>query len=233
MIYAIADLHLSLSVNKPMDIFGEGWENHTEKIRINWQSKIKEEDIVFLAGDTSWGIDMEEALADFKFIDSLNGTKFISKGNHDYWWTTVSKMEKFLSDNGVLSINFLHNNAYVEGDFAVSGTKGYLYDSKESKEQNEKIINREVSRLELSLQKARKDVGDDGEVVAILHYPPLTVTQSGDVFIDIMKKYGVKKCYYGHIHGAGHKSAIIGEHQNMNFSLISADYINFNPILIK
>lgn len=234
IVYIIADLHLSGSVDKPMQVFGPEWDNHAERIRENWMERVREEDIVFLPGDFSWGIDLEEALADFRFLESLPGTKVLSKGNHDYWWTTVSKMQQFLESNGILSVEFLHNNARAAQGMIVCGTKGYQWNNQDSTAQNEKLIHREACRLELSLEEGmrlrQKLPGyEEAELIAVMHYPPVVVGQKNEHFLEILQTYGVKRCYYGHIHGAAKASALTGWYQGVEFSLISADFLSFCP----
>ncbi len=230
MLFTIADVHLSGSVDKPMNVFGEKWDGYEARLSENWKAVVGPSDTVVMPGDISWGMDMEEAMADFSFLDALPGRKLIGKGNHDYWWTSVSKMKKALDAAGIRTIDFLYNTAYQVGDFSVCGTKGYLTDTEESDEQNAKIINREFARLELSLAAGAK-LG--GEPVVFLHYPPVTATFKNDPYIDLMLRFGVKKCYYGHIHGAGHRAAFTGKYRGIEFSLIAADYIEFYPVFIK
>lgn len=221
-LYAIGDLHLGFSVDKPMDIFGERWKGHTERIRESF-SALTDEDTIVLAGDTSWGISLDEALADFEFLESLPGKKIILKGNHDYWWTTRSKMETFFALNGLEKLSILHNNCFFYGDSAVCGTRGWFFEEDEAGH-NEKVMNREVGRLEASLKAA-----GDKQILCFLHYPPLYFGYTCPEIIQTMQKYGVKKCWYGHLHGAGHKNAVQGERGGIEYSLISGDYLRFIP----
>lgn len=230
MLFTIADVHLSNSVDKPMNVFGEKWNGYEARLCENWKAAVGPSDTVVMPGDISWGMTMEEAMADFSFLDALPGRKLIGKGNHDYWWTSVSKMKKALDDAGIRTIDFLYNCAYRVEDIAVCGTKGYLWDAGETETQNAKIMNRELARLELSLSAGKK-LG--GEPVVFLHYPPVTAVFKNDAYIDLMLRYGVTQCYYGHIHGAGHRSAFNGKYRGIEFSLISADYIEFYPVFIK
>ncbi len=230
MIFAISDLHLATSVDKPMDVFGDGWSDFENRLEQNWKKLVGVGDTVVIPGDISWGMTMEEAISDFAFLDKLPGKKLIGKGNHDYWWTSGKKMEEALQKAGITSIEFLHNNAFLSDGIAMCGTKGYMWDTDETKEQNEKLLKREYLRLELSLNAAKK-LG--GEPVVFLHYPPLTVNHKNNDMINLMLSHGVKRCYYGHIHGPGHRSAYQGDYMGIDFTLISADYLKFNPILIK
>ena len=227
-IYVIADLHLSFTVNKPMDIFGNNWENHEEKIRKSWIEKVKPEDTVILPGDFSWATYIEDAKLDFQFINDLPGRKILLKGNHDYWWTTLTKMRDFLKENDFCNIDFLYNNSYIVEGKVMVGTRGWtLQDNEESI----KMINRENERLKLSFEDAVANYGRDKEIIAFMHYPPISsknlLENSHLEFYKTMREFGVKECYYGHLHGNAHGDAIEGEVGGINFHLISADYLNF------
>lgn len=228
-LYAMADLHLSLGIkDKPMDIFGAGWHNYMEKIEENSKSVLKEDDVLLLAGDLSWATYMEQATADFELIESLPGKKIISKGNHDYWWDTVTKLNKFKNEKGFKTIEFLHNNFFVYEDYAICGNRGWIYSSSQ---EDIKIYDRELSRLQLSLETAEK-AGYNKKIV-MTHFPPLTALEAGDGrMIDIMKEYGVKQCVYGHLHNINpsenHTTTISG----IKFRLVAADYLEFNPVRI-
>ncbi len=227
-LYAIGDLHLSETVNKPMGIFG-GWENHTQKICENWRKNILAEDTVVLCGDTSWGMNLDEALADFKLIDSLNGKqKLILKGNHDYWWCSAAKMQNFFDLHGLSTLKILHNNSFEVENFRISGSRGWIFENGQA--HDEKIINREATRIEASLKAA---ASLNGEGILFLHYPPLFQGQELRRYIEIMHEYGIKRCFYGHIHGAGHKIAPKGTYHGIDFVLISADYLKFCPLRIQ
>lgn len=227
-LFAIGDLHLSLSAKKPMDIF-KGWANHTEKLTEHWQSVVGAEDTVVLCGDTSWGMSFAEALEDFKLIHSLNGRKkLILKGNHDYWWNSAAKMRAFFDANGLDSLFILHNNAYEHEGFRISGSRGWIFEN--GQPHDDKIINREASRIASSLNAAKKL---QGEGILFLHYPPVFMGQELTRYIEIMHNHGIKRCYYGHIHGAGHKSAVQGLYNGVEFRMISADYLKFCPLKIE
>lgn len=238
-IFAIADLHLSLSTNKPMDVFGPGWQNYVARLEEAWREKIQDEDTVLIPGDISWGISMEEALSDLKFIESLPGTKILSKGNHDYWWGTNKKVEDFLCEKGLTSMKVLKNNGFVVENTLVAGTRGWLLpENPESKEADEKIYLREVGRLERSLQDALKkwetDESRPGSLrrVAMLHYPPIYDPHRSNGFTETLEKYGVELCLYGHLHGRGHQKAYNGSRNGVEYRLISADYLRFIPMEI-
>ncbi len=226
-LFAIADLHLSLSVDKPMDIFGEHWSNHVERLTQNWNETVTNNDVVVIPGDISWGINLDEAKADFDYINRLNGTKIISKGNHDYWWSTISKLNAFLNDNGFNTIKFLHNNHYAYGNYGICGTRGWINET--SVPADAKVLAREAQRLEVSIQSALKE---NLEPIVFLHYPPVFGNESNYDILDVMYKYNVKECYYGHLHGNSHKYAVCGERDGINFHLISGDFVQFYPKLV-
>lgn len=227
-LYTIADLHLSFGVSKPMDIFS-GWDNYVEKLEDNWRRKIKDEDTVVIAGDVSWALRIEDAKPDFEFINSLPGRKIIIKGNHDYWWSTVKKVETFLKNNNYDSISVLLNSAVGIDDFCICGTRGWLYRSES--ENDRKILMRETGRLKRSLDVARK-IGL--EPIVFMHYPPVYGVDESKEILDILIERKVKKCYYGHIHGnRAAKRIVTGEYKGIDLQLVSCDYINFSPILVR
>ncbi len=227
-LFAIGDLHLSRGAAKPMDIF-KGWERHDERLCENWRRLVSPQDTVVLAGDTSWGLTLEEALPDFELINSLPGEKkLILKGNHDYWWSSAAKMRAFFDLHGLGTLHILHNNAYASGDFAVCGSRGWIFENGEP--QDEKIINREAIRIEASL-KAAADI--EGERLLFLHYPPVFGGQELTRYLELMRRHGITRCFYGHIHGAeSHKKAVTGSFGGIVFELIAADFLEFSPMKI-
>jgi len=228
-IYTISDLHLSLGMDKPMDIFGEIWEKHEEKIKENWIKQVKEEDLVLLPGDFSWAMYLEDAKNDFEYLNKLPGTKLLLKGNHDYWWGTLVKMKEFLQENNFEKIDFIQNNSYLWEDKIIAGTRGWS----ELEENAEKIIRRENLRLELSLQDGVTKYGEDKEIIVCMHYPPFNGYEKEELdFIRTMKKYNVKTCIYGHIHGEAGKDAIQGNIDGINFIMASSDQTKFDLIKI-
>ena len=228
MIYSIADLHLSFGTNKPMDVFS-GWTNYTERIRTNWQRLVEPDDTVVIAGDISWAMKLNDINQDFEYIQSLNGKKIILKGNHDYWWTTKSKMDKYISDSGFDSISILHNNYYVIEDTAICGTRGWFYDAE--KDEDMLILKREVGRLKMSIEPA---VSAGYKPVVFLHYPPIYNGMECTEIMDVLREYEIEKCFYGHVHGGNAaKKAFIGEKDGISFRLIACDYVNFTPLSIK
>ena len=224
-IYVIGDLHLSLTKDKPMSIFGEIWKEHEKKIKRNWLEKVKENDYIILPGDFSWATYLEEAHDDFKYLNELPGRKILLKGNHDYWWTTITNMKKYLEKNEFNTIDFLHNNSYFIEDKIIVGTRGWnLLET----ENSEKMINRENNRLKLSIEDGIQKYGKEKEIVVFMHYPPITINNANSEFVTTMKQYKVKRCYYAHLHGNSHKDAIEGLENGINFKLISADYLKFD-----
>lgn len=228
-IYTIGDLHLSFKENKPMDIFGGNWEEHYEKIKEDWNLKVKENDLVVLPGDFSWATYLKDTDEDFKYLNDLPGKKILLKGNHDYWWTTVTSMRKFLVENEFENIDFLHNNSFEYENKIIVGTRGWS--RTEGTVDDDKIINREVLRLELSIKDGIKNFGEDKEIIVFMHYPPIIKSNllnnelSG--FVKIMKEYNVKRCYYGHLHSNSIRDAVEGEHFGIEFKLVSADGLDF------
>lgn len=225
-LFAISDLHLSLSTNKSMDVF-PGWDNYVERIRKNWQSIVSEDDTVIIAGDISWATTLDEGFEDFKFINSLNGRKILIKGNHDFWWSTASKIKKFFKENCFDTIDILHNNCYFDGEIAVCGSRGWVYDG--TGEKDIKVINRECGRLERSIASA---LGKGGEPIVFLHYPPVFGDYVSEEIITVLKKYKISKVYYGHIHGNSAYKAL-PEYDGISFKILSADQVDFTPILIR
>lgn len=228
-IYVIADLHLSFSQDKPMSIFGENWEGHSEKIKNNWISKVKPEDTVVLPGDFSWAMYLQDTYKDFEYLNSLPGKKLLLKGNHDYWWTTVTNMRNFLEENKFKNIDFIYNNSYLVENKILTGTRGWnLLDT----ENSSKMIKRESIRLQLAIEDGIKKYGDDKEIIVFMHYPPISNTNKKSEFLKILKQYNIKRCYYGHLHGKSHQDAVEGIVDGIEFKLISADYLNFDVIKV-
>lgn len=226
-LYTIADLHLSFSTDKPMDIFGPLWKDHISGLE-NGFSKLSDDDVTVIPGDISWAMSIKGAIEDFRFIDALPGKKLISKGNHDYWWETATKIKRFFSENGITTIDILHNNAFLVGDFAVCGTRGWFYEEESSG--NRKIYEREIGRLRRSLEEGRKLKAE--KMLCFLHYPPICAGYECDEITDMLEEFDVSECFFGHLHGYGHKSAFEGIHKNVSYSLVSADYLSFVPKLI-
>lgn len=224
-IFAISDLHLSFSVDKPMDIF-KGWTDYTERLKENIEKSVGVNDTIVMPGDISWGLKLSETIEDFRFINNLPGKKIIGKGNHDLWWESLTKMNRIMNENGFDTISFLHNNCYEVEDIAVCGSRGWFFDDTAEK----KIILREAGRLELSIKAALET---KKEPVLFLHYPPISKDAVCEEIMDVILKYNIKNVYYGHIHKAGAYKAFNGEYKGVNFKCISCDLMNFEPLLIK
>lgn len=219
-IYALSDLHLSLGVkDKPMNVFGDKWNDYEAKIKKNWNQKINEDDTVIIAGDISWAMYLEDSLEDFKYISSLNGQKIILKGNHDYWWTTLNKLNNFIQENKLENINFLHNNCYLTEDYIICGTRYWSYDEKA--DDNNKIFNRELARAKISLDAA-KELDSEKSIIFVTHYPP------DENIINLVKKYNVKYWIYGHIHSNYEENLV--KIDDIKTYLTSADYLEFDPL---
>ena len=222
-LYAIGDTHLSLCTDKPMDVFGGGWEGYVDKLREGF-ALVKDTDTVVLCGDLSWGMSLEEAKDDFAFLNSeLPGEKWLLKGNHDYWWTTASKMNAFFQANGFFRLHILHNNCAPYGEVAICGTRGWFFEENGTPHW-EKVFNRELIRLEASLTAA-----GEREKLCFLHYPPLYKGYRCQEIIDLLERYSVRACCYGHLHGASHRLAVEGVQGSVDYRLVSADYVGFRP----
>lgn len=227
-LFAIADLHLSLGTNKPMDVF-PGWSDYITRLEKNWRAVVTDDDTVVVAGDISWAMKLNETYNDFSFINSLPGKKLFLKGNHDYWWSTRKKIEDYLSENAFDTISLVFNSAQQVGEYVVCGTRGWFYDAETDADM--KVLNREAGRLRMSLEEAKKT---DGEPVVFLHYPPVYGDAVCNEIFDVLLEYNVRKCYYGHIHGGNAaKKAVTGEFNGIKLKLISCDYIHFTPSLVR
>lgn len=224
-LFVLADLHLCKGApEKTMNIFN-GWENYQERIERNWHELINENDTVVLPGDISWGMSLAEAAPDFHFINELPGQKIIIKGNHDYWWTTMKKMEEFLAAEKLDTIKILHNNHYAYEKYGICGTRGWVNMPGES--QDEKVLKREVQRLETSIRSA---LAENLEPIVFLHYPPIFATNFNYDILEILYRYKIKDCYYGHIHGrSAHELCVKNTYDDVNFHLIAGDYLQFIP----
>lgn len=225
-LYAIGDLHLCLGADKPMDVFGGAWVGYMDKLRQGLQM-IRPEDTTVLLGDLSWALDLTDAKADFDFINQIPGRKIILKGNHDYWWSTVAKFNKFCQENGYTDQFILNNNHYEYGEYAICGTRGWFFEEERSGEHDEKVFKRELLRLEASLKSA----GDLPKIV-FLHYPPKYKGYECPEILELLKRYDARRCFYGHLHGASHALAMEGIWDGVDFRLVAADKINFQPVMV-
>ena len=234
-IYSIADQHLSTSVAKPMDIFGYRWQGYTEKIKKRWCALVGEDDTVVVPGDISWAMSLGDALSDFRFIDDLPGKKILGKGNHDFWWTTVTKMRSYLSENGIGSIDFLYNNAFLVEDYVICGSRGWYVEERLQNTSDEvdykKIVLREAARLEISLTEAAR-LSESGRfpILCYFHFPPVFNSFVCREIVDVLHAFGVKHCYFGHIHGNYTIPRTI-DFEGISFTMIAADYLNFVPMI--
>lgn len=225
-LYAIGDLHLCLGAQKPMDIFGGAWVGYMDKLK-EGLSVIGPEDTTVLLGDLSWALDLQEANADFSWINEIPGKKIILKGNHDYWWSTAAKFQKFCDENGFKDMYLLNNNHYSYQSWAICGTRGWFFEEERSSGHDEKVFRRELMRLEASLMSA----GEKTKLV-FLHYPPKYKGYECSEIIALLKKYNVRQCFYGHLHGASHGLAMEGIWDGIDYRLVAADKLNFKPLLV-
>ncbi len=222
-LYAIGDLHLSFGANKPMDVFGGRWVGYVDKLR-EGLSVIRPEDTTVLAGDLSWALDLEHAREDFAFISAIPGRKIILKGNHDYWWSTAAKFYRFCEENGFENLYVLNNNCWFYGQTALCGTRGWFYEEDKQGTHDEKVFRRELGRLETSLKAA-----GEHEKLCFLHYPPKYTGYVCQEILELLQRYGVTACYYGHLHAESIRLAFQGRDHGVDFRLVSADYVNFKP----
>ena len=223
-LYAIGDLHLSLGRDKPMDVFGENWRDHAEKLKKGFAA-LGPEDVTVLCGDLSWAMSLQEAEEDFRFLQELPGKKLLLKGNHDYWWSTAAKAYRFFGEKGFDSLQILHNNCFFYGDLALCGTRGWFYEEETGSVHDAKILRREVLRLEASLRAA-----GDREKLVFLHYPPVYQNYECPEILALLREHRVRLCCYGHIHGKGCASAFQGWRGCTRFRLLSADWVDFTPV---
>ena len=225
-LYAIGDLHLCLGAAKPMDIFGGAWTGYMDKLK-QGMSVIRPEDTTVLLGDLSWTLDLQDATADFAWINEIPGRKIILKGNHDYWWSTAAKFYKFCEANGFSNLFILNNNHYEYDGYAICGTRGWFFEEDKGGEHDEKVFRRELIRLEASLQSA----GDLPKIV-FLHYPPKYKGYECPEILELLNKYQVRRCFYGHLHGGSHALAMEGLWDGIDFKLVAADRLDFKPFLV-
>ena len=231
-IYAIGDLHLSFGKNKPMNVFGQSWENYEQRLELLWNENVKKDDIVLIPGDFSWATYLKETMQDFEYLNNLNGRKVLIKGNHDYWWTTLKKMKEFLNLNNFSNIEFIYNSSYECDEAIIVGTRGWLYNETEN---SEKMLKREVARLELSIKDAKKK-NSNKKIICMMHYPPITQNmiemKQKSEYLVLLKEYGITECIYGHLHGKAHNDSVEGNIDGINLRLVSSDYLKFKPIKI-
>ena len=229
-LYALSDTHLSFAVNKPMDIFGNRWKDHPSRIKYFWEKKITENDTIVLPGDISWGMSLDEAVPDLRFLDSLPGTKILGKGNHDYWWDTVSKIEKALNQNEIHTVKLLFNNAFEVGEYAVCGSRGWFTENASPTGTDfEKIVAREAGRLRRSLEAGK--ALEKKEMLVFLHFPPVMNDFVCKEILEVLHEFGVKRCFYGHMHGI-YNIPMTFTFDGIDFSIVAADHLQFDPVMI-
>ena len=225
-LYAIADTHLSFGTDKPMDSF-PGWSDYTARLAANWRHLVEPQDTVVIAGDISWAMKFSECTADFAFLNDLPGQKILLKGNHDYWWNTKRKMDLYLQENHFDTLQILHNQAIPYGDVALCGSRGWFFEESRSSPQDEKVFRRELMRLEPSLKAA-----GDKEKLVFLHYPPRYKGYTCDEILELLHRYEVRRCFYGHLHGPAQGLAQEGLWDGTEFRLLAADRLNFRPFTV-
>ena len=225
-LYAIGDLHLCLGAPKPMDVFGGAWVGYMDKLK-EGLSVLRPEDTLVLLGDLSWALDLQQAKEDFSWINQIPGKKIILKGNHDYWWSTAGKFYKFCGENGFEDLWILNNNCYQYQDWAICGTRGWFFEEERSGEHDEKVFKRELIRLETSLKAA-----GDLQKMVFLHYPPKYKGYECGEILELLKRYHVRRCFYGHLHGPSHGLAMEGLWDGVEYRLVASDKLNFKPYLV-
>ncbi len=228
-IYAISDLHLSFNTDKPMNIFG--WEQYENKIAEDWKKKVTDNDLVLLPGDFSWELKLKDTYKDFNYLANLPGKKLLTKGNHDYWWTTLKSMREYLNNNEIENIDFIYNNSYEFENNIIAGTRGWNLTEENS--EDKKIKDREKNRLENSIKYGIEQFGDNKDIIVCMHYPPIIKGNTKNEFTEILEKYNVKKCIYGHLHGKVQLNALEGIYNNIEYIMVSCDHTDFKLKLIK
>ncbi|HWQ97778.1 MAG TPA: metallophosphoesterase [Clostridia bacterium] len=224
-IYAIADLHLSLTSEKPMDVFGETWRGHAEKLERNWRECVQEDDLVLIPGDISWAMQLSAALPDLSFIGNLPGKKILLKGNHDYWWSAIGRVRSQLP----AGMRAIQNDSIVEGGVGLCGTRGWLCPgSNNFSAEDQKIYLRELDRLTLSLNS----LPPVETKIAMLHFPPFADKEKGSGFTERLEAAGVQIAIYGHLHGEANRYAFEGERNGITYHCVAADKLDFAPKLI-
>ncbi len=225
-IFAIADLHLSFGVAKPMSVFGGAWEHHTDRLTASWKRAVGAQDTVLIAGDISWAMREEEVRPDMQFIAELPGRKILLKGNHDYWWSTRKKVMELAGS----SCEVLQNNALLLPQAAIVGARGWnLPSSPQFTADDQRICAREVERLRLSLDEGLRS---GLPMIAMMHYPPLYDAEERTAFTELLESYGVRLCVYGHLHGAAHRARVEGLVRGIRYHLVAADYLQFEPLAL-
>lgn len=237
-LFVISDLHLDVLTNeKSMEIFGDKWKDYTQKIYKNWTRIITDDDVVVIPGDISWALNLENSVYDLKWIDALPGKKIIMKGNHDFWWSTLTKMKRFFEENNISTIDILHNNAIETENYILAGSRGWFVDksvqpAKSLTADYEKILNREKIHLRMSLEEAKRmQLSSDKEILVFFHFPPIWNGFECIEIIDILKEYQIERVFFGHIHGSYNVSSSF-EYDGIKFKMVSADFVDFIPQIV-
>lgn len=229
-IYSISDLHLSLTCDKPMNIFGPVWEGYWEKIAEDWKKKVSKDDIVLIAGDISWAMKLEDAVCDIKEIDKLPGKKIFIRGNHDYWWKSLTAIRNQFPDDCFV----IQNDSIKIKNFVFCGTRGWtIPENGNPNEEDQKMLNREQQRLELSLKTAKEKMEEGDVLICMIHYPPFNSKLEDSCFTNLMEKYEVKKCIYGHLHGENSRGVLYLQKRGIEYYLTSCDKVNNQLVLIE
>jgi predicted phosphohydrolase len=238
-IFALSDFHLSFQTDKPMDVFGDGWNQYEDEIKKNWNAVVTPDDIGIIAGDISWAMRMEDACEDFKFINKLNGRKIIIRGNHDYWWKSIGKVRDFVndfpvSDDSEPNIFALQNDSVKIGNFVFAGTRGWRVPERRQLQSDEdkKIYDREILRLELALKDAMTKKSDGDKLIVILHYPPFNCVRDDSPFTKLCEEYAADAVVYGHLHGKCGRGNLICTKNNIKYYLSSTDLLEHKPVNI-
>lgn len=230
-LFALSDPHLAIACEKPMDIFGSRWQDHTARLEANWKAEVGVDDTVVVGGDISWAMQLADALPDLQFLHGLPGRKILLRGNHDYWWTSVRKLENLVAEHGLDTLEFLRNNAFRVGSDIVCGTRGWLLpEDPEFTMADRKIFDREVGRLQLSLEAAGQIRTPGDRLNVFLHYPPIGRGQAVNGMTGLLARFGVDRCIYGHVHGEAASHCFQGRRESVEYRLASADYLGFKPL---
>jgi hypothetical protein len=229
-VFAISDLHLSFQTDKPMDIFGENWVDYERRIMEDWNAKVCDGDVGIIAGDISWAMRTAETVKDFEYLGKLKGTKIIVRGNHDYWWSTITKVRESLPTG----IHALQNDSVKIGNVVFAGTRGWRVPERYQKQTDEdkKILNREIMRFEMSLKDATAKRVKGDKLIAIIHYPPFNSMRDDSAFTELCEKYDVSSCVYGHLHGKPGRADVLTEKKGIKYYLTSCDQVEFGVVEI-
>ena len=237
-LFVISDLHLDVLTNKKsMEVFGDKWRDYTKRIQKNWSAVVNDTDTVIIPGDISWALTLNDSITDLQWINELPGKKILMKGNHDFWWSTVTKMKRFFSENNLTTFDILHNNAIETDEYILAGSRGWFVDKTIQPQKSvtvdyDKILNREQIHLRMSLNEAKTlQETTNKEIIVFFHFPPIWGDFKCDELLNILKEYNISRVYFGHIHGSYNHSDYF-EDDGIRFRMISADFIDFIPQII-